>query len=246
MTETPKKAPKWKRILLKLSGEAFAGDRGHGIDAKAIEHIVDDIIEAVETYDVEVAIAVGGGNFWRGMAGAEGGIDRAQSDYMGMLAIVMNALALQDFFEQKGVYTRVQTAIRMPQIAEEYIRRRAIRHLEKGRIVIFAAGTGDPYFTSDNTAALRAVEIQADALLKGTHSGVDGIYTADPKKDPDATKIDQLTYLDVINKNLRVMDQTAITHARENDLPIVVFDLMGEGNLLGLLAGQDIGTRVTA
>ncbi len=239
-----KKTPRWNRILLKLSGEAFAGEKGFGIDGKAITKIVDDIIEAREAYDVEIAIAVGGGNFWRGMTGAEGGIDRAQSDYMGMLAIVMNALALQDFFEQRGVYTRVQTAIRMPQIAEEYIRRRAIRHLEKGRIVIFAAGTGDPYFTSDNTAALRAVEIQADVLLKGTHSGVDGIYTADPKKDAGATKIDSLEYLEVINKDLRVMDQTAITHARENDLPIVVFDLMGEGNLQGLLSGESIGTIV--
>ncbi len=246
MSETAKKKPRWNRILLKLSGEAFAGDRGHGIDAKAVSKIVADIIEVVDTYDVEIAIAVGGGNFWRGLAGAEGGIDRAQSDYMGMLAIVMNALALQDFFEQKGVYTRVQTAIRMPQIAEEYIRRRAIRHLEKGRIVIFAAGTGDPYFTSDNTAALRAVEIQADALLKGTHGGVDGIYTADPRKDPEATKMDEVTYLDVINKNLRVMDQTAISHARENELPIVVFDLMGEGNLLGLVSGESIGTMVKA
>ena len=233
------------RDRLKLSGEAFAGDQGHGIDGPSLERIVDDVIKAREEYDIELAITVGGGNFWRGMAGAErGGLDRAQSDYMGMLAIVMNALALQDFFEQRGVYTRVQSAIRMPQIAEEYIRRRAIRHLEKGRVVIFAAGTGDPFFTSDNTASLRAVEIQADVLLKGTHSGVDGIYTADPKLDKDATKIDELTYLDVINKNLRVMDQTAITHAKENKLPIVVFDLMGENNLQGLLAGEAIGTIV--
>lgn len=236
--------PRWKRVLLKLSGESFAGGNDFGIDAKALNRITDDIIQARETYDVEFAITVGGGNFWRGMAGAEGGIDRAQSDYMGMLAIVMNALALQDFFEQKGVYTRVQSSIRMPQIAEEYIRRRAIRHLEKGRIVIFAAGTGDPYFTSDNTAALRAVEIQADVLLKGTHSGVDGIYTADPKLDKNATKIDSLSYLDVINKDLRVMDTTAVTHAKENGLPIVVFDLMGDGNLMGLLSGESIGTIV--
>jgi len=239
-----KKQPRWKRVLLKLSGEAFAGDLGHGIDAKALEQITADIMQAQEMFDVEFAITVGGGNFWRGMTGAAGGMDRAQSDYMGMLAIVMNALALQDFFEQKGVYTRVQSAIRMPQIAEEYIRRRAIRHLEKGRIVIFAAGTGDPYFTSDNTAALRAVEIQADVLLKGTHGGVDGIYTSDPNKNPDATKIDKLTYLEVINKDLRVMDTTAITHSKENDLPVVVFDLMGEGNLIGLLNGESIGTIV--
>jgi len=239
-----KKKPRWNRILLKLSGEAFAGDQGHGINAKALNKISDDIIQATEMFDVEIAITVGGGNFWRGLAGAAGGIDRAQSDYMGMLAIVMNALALQDFFEQKGVYTRVQSAIRMPQIAEEYIRRRAIRHLEKGRIVIFAAGTGDPYFTSDNTAALRAVEIQADVLLKGTHGGIDGIYTADPRKDPNAEKIDELTYLDVINRDLRVMDSTAITHAKENNLPVVVFDLMGEGNLIGLLNGESIGTIV--
>jgi len=236
--------PRWKRILLKLSGEAFAGEVGYGIDGKVVQAIAEDILGVKEDLGVEVAIVVGGGNIWRGLAGAEGGLDRAQADYMGMLATVINALALQDIFEQMGAQTRLQSAIRMPQVAEEYIRRRAIRHLEKGRLVILAAGTGNPFFTSDTSAALRAVEIDADVLLKGTHGGVDGIYTADPRLDPSATKIDHLSYLDVINKDLRVMDQTAITHAKENELPIVVFDLMGSGNLRGLLQGETIGTIV--
>jgi len=230
--------------LLKLSGEAFAGEVGYGIDGKVVQGIAEDILSVKEELGVEVAIVVGGGNIWRGLAGAEGGLDRAQADYMGMLATVINALALQDIFEQMGAQTRLQSAIRMPQVAEEYIRRRAIRHLEKGRLVILAAGTGNPFFTSDTSAALRAVEIDADVLLKGTHGGVDGIYTADPRVDSSATKIDRLSYLDVINKDLRVMDQTAITHAKENALPIVVFDLMGSGNLRGLLQGETIGTIV--
>ena len=236
--------PQWGRILLKLSGEAFAGDRGHGIDAKVLERISDDIIDVRSNLGVEVAIVVGGGNFWRGLTGAEGGIDRAQADYMGMLATVRNAWALQDILEQKEGPTRLQSAIRMPQVAEEYIRRRAIRHLEKKRVVIFAAGTGSPFFTTDTTAALRAVEIDADVLLKGTHGGVDGIYTDDPRTNPDAVKLEQLTYLEVLNRNLRVMDSTAITHAKENDLPIVVFDLMAEGSLRALVCGQSIGTMV--
>lgn len=230
--------------MLKLSGEAFAGEVGYGIDGKVVQGIAEDILSVKEELGVEVAIVVGGGNIWRGLAGAEGGLDRAQADYMGMLATVINALALQDIFEQMGAQTRLQSAIRMPQVAEEYIRRRAIRHLEKGRLVILAAGTGNPFFTSDTSAALRAVEIDADVLLKGTHGGVDGIYTADPRVDSSATKIDRLSYLDVINKDLRVMDQTAITHAKENALPIVVFDLMGSGNLRGLLQGETIGTIV--
>ncbi len=237
-------SPRWNRILLKLSGEAFAGEKGFGIDGGVLEQIADDVVEA-RGLGVEVAIVVGGGNIWRGISGAEGGLDRAQADYMGMLATVMNALALQDVLEQRGVPTRTQSAIRMPQVAEEYIRRRAIRHLEKGRVVIFAAGTGNPFFTTDTTAALRAVEIDARVLLKGTHGGVDGIYTADPRVDPDATRIDELSYLDVLNQELRVMDSTAITHCMENQMPIVVFDLLGDGNLRSLLQGAAIGTLVS-
>ena len=236
--------PRWRRILLKLSGEAFAGEAGYGIDGKVVNQIAEDILSVREELDLEVAVVVGGGNIWRGLTGAEGGLDRAQADYMGMLATVMNALALQDIVERHGVQTRLQSAIRMPQIAEEYIRRRAIRHLEKGRLVILAAGTGNPFFTSDTSAALRAVEIDAEVLIKGTHGGVDGIYTDDPRTNPDATKIDKLSYLDVLNRDLRVMDSTAITHAKENDLPIVVFDLMAEGNLRRLLCGEAIGTIV--
>ncbi len=235
--------PRWNRILLKLSGEAFAGDKGFGIDNKVMDRIADDIIDVWKNLRTEVAIVVGGGNFWRGMTGAEGGLDRAQADYMGMLATVMNALALQDVLEQKNVPTRLQSAIRMPQVAEEYIRRRAIRHLEKHRVVIFAAGTGNPFFTTDTTAALRAVEIDADVLL-AAKNGVDGVYTDDPRTNPDATKLDELGYLDVLNRELRVMDPTAITHAKENGLPIVVFDLLAEGNLRALLCGKSIGTIV--
>lgn len=235
--------PRWQRILLKLSGEAFAGDRGFGIDHKVIDRIADDIIDVRKNLGVQVAIVVGGGNFWRGMTGVEGGLDRAQADYMGMLATVMNALALQDILEQKNVPTRLQSAIRMPQVAEEYIRRRAIRHLEKNRVVIFAAGTGNPFFTTDTTAALRAVEIDAEVLLSAKN-GVDGVYSDDPRTNPDAVRLDELGYLEVLNRDLRVMDPTAITHAKENDLPIVVFDMMGEGNLRGLLCGESIGTVV--
>ena len=242
MTDQP--STKWKRILLKLSGEAFAGSKGFGLDGEVLSRIADDIAEA-HGLGIEVAVVVGGGNLWRGLAGAQGGLDRAQADYMGMLATVINALALQDVLEQKGLPTRTQSAIRMPQVAEEYIRRRAIRHLEKGRVVIFAAGTGNPFFTTDTTAALRAVEIDADVLLKGTHGGVDGIYTADPRSNPDAEKIDHLSYLDVLNRELRVMDSTAITHCMEHHMPIVVFDLMGDGNLRGLLEGASIGTLVS-
>ena len=236
-------SPRWHRILLKLSGQAFAGEREFGIDHEVIDRITDDIIDVWKSLRVEVAIVVGGGNFWRGMTGAEGGLDRAQADYMGMLATVMNALALQDILEQKNVPTRLQSAIRMPQVAEEYIRRRAIRHLEKNRVVIFAAGTGNPFFTTDTTAALRAVEIDAEVLLSAKN-GVDGIYTDDPRTNPEAEKIDELGYLDVLNRDLRVMDPTAITHAKENNLPIVVFDMTGAGSLRNLLCGQSIGTMV--
>ena len=237
--------PKYQRILLKLSGEAFAGDKEFGIDGSVVHRIADDIMDARDNLGVEVAVVVGAGNIWRGMTGAQSGMDRAQADYMGMLATVMNALALQDILEQKGVPTRVQSAIAMPQVAEEYIRRKAIRHLEKERVVIFAAGTGNPFFTTDTTAALRAVEIDAEVLLKGTHGGVDGIYTADPRIDPNATKIDNLDFMEILNRELRVMDSTAITHCMENKMPIVVFDLMGEGNLRKLLCGESIGTLVS-
>ncbi len=235
---------KYRRVLLKLSGEAFAGDKGFGIDGSVLQQIANDIADARNNLGVEVAVVVGGGNIWRGISGAEGGLDRAQADYMGMLATVMNALALQDVLEQNDIPTRTQSAIRMPQVAEEYIRRRAIRHMEKGRVVIFAAGTGNPFFTTDTTAALRAVEIDADVLMKGTHGGVDGIYTDDPRTNPDATKIDSLSYLDVLNKGIKVMDSTAITHCMEHGMPIIVFDLMADGNLHGLLTGSTIGTLV--
>jgi len=240
---TDSSEPTYKRVLVKLSGEAFAGDKGFGIDGSVLQQMANDIGDARNNLGVEVAVVVGGGNIWRGISGAEGGIDRAQADYMGMLATVMNALALQDILEQNDIATRTQSAIRMPQVAEEYIRRRAIRHLEKGRVVIFAAGTGNPFFTTDTTAALRAVEIDADVLLSAKN-GVDGVYTADPKTDPTATKIDSLSYLDVLNKGLRVMDSTAITHCMEHKMPIRVFDMMEHGNLRGLLTGVSIGTLV--
>ena len=244
---SPDTAPvtgRWSRVLLKLSGEAFAGDRGLGIDGDTVGQIADEILD-VRSTGIDVAVVVGGGNLWRGMAGAGKGMDRAQADYMGMLGTVMNALALQDILERKGQPTRVQTAIHMAQVAEPYIRRKAIRHLEKGRVVIFAAGTGNPFFTTDTTAALRAVEIDAQAVLKGSHSGVDGIYTDDPRTNPDATKIDELSYLDVLNRGLAVMDSTAITLCMDNDLPILVFDLMTPGNVRSVTAGDPIGTLVS-
>jgi uridylate kinase len=239
------RAGRWHRIVLKLSGEAFAGDSSYGIEGGVVRRIAEDVVELRREFDVDVAVVVGGGNIWRGMTGAGAGMDRAQADYMGMLATVINALALQDTLEQLGQPTRVQTAIHMAQIAEPYIRRRAIRHLEKGRVVIFAGGTGNPFFTTDTTAALRAVEIEADAILKGTHSGIKGIYTADPKHDPDAQLISSVSYMDVLNRGLKVMDTTAITLCMDNDLPIVVFDLLERGNVRSLLAGEAIGTLVT-
>jgi uridylate kinase len=202
------------------------------------------VVEATEELGVEIAVVVGGGNIWRGAVGAGAGMDRAQADHMGMLATVINALALQDALERAGQPTRVQTAIQMAQIAEPYIRRRAMRHLEKGRVVIFAGGTGNPFFTTDTTAALRAAEIEAGAVLKGTHSGVDGIYTADPKLDPTASKLADVTYLDVLNRGLRVMDSTAITFCMDNQLEIVVFDVMTQGNIRRALLGEPIGTLV--
>jgi uridylate kinase len=235
---------RWSRILLKVSGEAFAGEAGFGIDGMIVQRIAKEIVEVRADHDIEIAIVVGGGNIWRGMSGAGAGMDRAQADYMGMLATVINALALQDTLEQLGQPTRVQSAIQMAQVAEPYIRRRAIRHLEKGRVVIFAGGTGNPFFTTDTTAALRAVEIEAGVLLKGTHSGTDGIYTDDPRTNPAAVKLEEVTYLDVLNMGLRAMDSTAITLCMDNDLPIVMFDLTGAGNVRALLEGGSVGTLV--
>lgn len=235
---------RWGRVLLKLSGEAFAGPLDAGIDSAAVRAIAADIADARARFDVDVAVVVGGGNIWRGIHGEGAGMDRSQADYMGMLATVMNALALQDTLERLDQPTRVQTAVHMAQIAEPYIRRRATRHLEKGRVVIFAGGTGNPFFTTDTTAALRAAEVEAEVVLKGTHGGTDGIYTADPRADPAATKFDRLSYLEVLNRGLEVMDATAITLCMDNEIPIVVFDLMGPGNLRSLLEGGRIGTLV--
>ncbi len=237
--------PRYERILLKLSGEAFApADTGYGIDAEKVARIAQEIAKVSTDSGVQFAIVVGGGNIFRGMAGASRGMDRARADYMGMLATVINALALQDAFEAIGQASRVQTAITMAQVAESYIPLRAIRHMEKGRVVIFAAGTGMPFITTDTGAALRAAEVGAQAVLKGTHSGVDGIYTADPRKDKNATKISRTTYLDVINKGLKVMDSTALTFCMDNNLPIVVFDVETSGNISKVLLGDDIGTTV--
>ena len=236
---------RWDRVVLKVSGEAFAGSDGFGIDGAVVSQIAGEIVAVRDEFDVDIAVVVGGGNIWRGMAGEGAGMDRAQADYMGMLATVINALALQDTLEQVGHPTRVQTAVHMAQIAEPYIRRRAIRHLEKGRVVIFAGGTGNPFFTTDTTAALRAVEIEAGVVLKGTHSGTDGIYTADPKDDPSATRLDEISYLDVIQRGLQAMDSTAVTLCMDNGVPIVMFDLMSPGNVRCILAGEQVGTLVS-
>ncbi len=237
--------PRWKRVVLKLSGEAFAGSAGYGVDGVIVKQIAEEIVEVRRELAVDIAIVVGGGNIWRGMTGAGAGMDRAQADYMGMLATVINALALQDTLEQLDQPTRVQTAVHMSQIAEPYIRRKAIRHLEKGRVVIFAGGTGNPFFTTDTTAALRAAEIDAEAILRGTHSGVDGIYTDDPKTNPEATLLTEVTYIDVLNQGLRAMDSTAITLCMDNSIPIVVFDLLARGNVRSILEGRSIGTLVS-
>jgi uridylate kinase len=239
------RSARWDRVVLKLSGEAFAGDAPYGIHGPTVRDIAREIVSTTREFDVELAVVVGGGNIWRGMAGAGAGMDRAQADYMGMLATVINALALQDTLEALGQPTRVQTAIHMSQVAEPYIRRRAIRHLEKGRVVIFAGGTGNPFFTTDTTAALRAVEIEAGVVLKGTHSGVEGVYTADPKVDPDAELLREVSYIDVLSRGLKVMDSTAISLCMDNKLPIVVFDLMASGNVASILGGEAIGTLVS-
>ena len=234
---------KYKRVVLKLSGEALAGEAGHGINPPEIRKVAEEIKE-VHDLGVEIAIVVGGGNMWRGEAGAAMGMERAQADYIGMLGTVMNALALQDNLESVGVPTRVQTAIEMRQVAEPYIRRKAVRHLEKGRIVIFAAGTGSPYFSTDTTAALRASEINADAILMAKN-GVDGVYSADPRQDENAVKYDNLTHLDIINKGLNVMDTTASSLSMDNDIPLVVFNMNKHGNIKKVVVGENIGTTVT-
>lgn len=232
---------KYKRILLKLSGEALMGSRQHGIDPARLKEYAIEIKQIVQK-KVEVAIVIGGGNIFRGVAGASNGMDRVQGDYMGMLATVINSLALQSALEEEGVCTRLQTAITMEAIAEPFIRRRAVRHLEKGRVVIFGAGTGNPYFTTDSAAVLRAIEINADVILKGTR--VDGIYTADPEKDKNAVKFDNITFSEVMKKGLKVMDMTAFTLSQENKLPIIVFDMNKKGNLERVVAGQNVGTIV--
>ncbi|HJD87455.1 UMP kinase [Empedobacter stercoris] len=233
---------KYKRILLKLSGEALMGDLQYGIDPNMLKQYAQQIREVAEL-GCEVAIVIGGGNIFRGVQGVASGMDRVQGDYMGMLATVINSMALQGALEDAGVNTRLQTAIRMEQIAEPFIKRRATRHLEKGRVVIFGAGTGNPYFTTDTAAVLRAIETQADVILKGTR--VDGIYTADPEKDPSAEKFETISYQEVYDKNLKVMDMTAFTLSEENNLPIIVFDMNTDGNLKKLILGENVGTLVT-
>jgi uridylate kinase len=231
----------YKRILLKLSGEALMGNRQYGIDPKRLAEYAQEIKDVVDK-GVEVAIVIGGGNIFRGVAGASNGMDRVQGDHMGMLATVINGLALQSALEDANIPTRLQSAIHINQVAEPFIRRKAMRHLEKGRVVIFSGGTGNPYFTTDSAAVLRAIEINADVILKGTR--VDGIYTADPEKDKDAVKFSNITFEDVLKKGLKVMDTTAFTLSQENNLPIIVFDMNAKGNLLKLIEGKEIGTKV--
>jgi uridylate kinase len=237
------KSIKFKRVLLKLSGEALMGKKEFGIDPEVLHQYAEEI-KAVSDFGTEIAIVIGGGNIFRGVQLVKGGtVDRAQGDYMGMLATVINAMALQAALEKIGVYTRLQSAIKMEQVAEPFIRRRAVRHLEKGRVVIFGAGTGNPYFTTDTAASLRAVEIEADVILKGTR--VDGVYSADPEKDPNATKFENISFGEVYRQGLSVMDLTAITLCQENNLPIIVFDMNQAGNLLNLVQGAKVGTLVS-
>jgi len=232
---------KYKRVLLKLSGEALMGDQKFGIDPQRLEQYTSEIKKVKES-GVELAIVIGGGNIFRGIQAEQSGMDRVQGDYMGMLATVINAMALQSALEGEGVFTRLMSGIKIDQVCEQFIRRRAIRHLEKGRLVIFGAGTGNPYFTTDSAASLRAVEIEADVVLKGTR--VDGIYSEDPEKNPLADRFSDITYTDVIQKGLNVMDMTAFTLCQENNLPIIVFDMNKPGNLLKIIKGEDIGTLV--
>jgi uridylate kinase len=232
-------------VVLKLSGEALADSTAGGnISGDVLDRLARQIAEVRRDLGVDVAVVVGGGNIWRGIEGASDGLDRAQSDYMGMLATTINALALQDALERVEQATRVMTAIDMAQVAEPYIRRRAIRHLEKGRVVIFAAGTGNPFFTTDTAAALRAAEIDADVILRGTHSGIDGVYTDDPRTNPEATLIEEVSFLDVLSRDLKAMDSAAIAVCKDNHIPIVVFDLLTDGNIRGLLEGKSIGTLI--
>ena len=232
---------RYKRVLLKLSGEALAGDLGYGIDPKVVDSLADEIADVVHD-GVQLAIVVGGGNIFRGVSGATDGMDRAQADYIGMLATVMNALALQDAFERHGIFSRVQSAINMQEVSEPYIRRRAIRHMEKGRVVILAAGTGNPYFTTDTTAALRACELDVDVLMKATK--VDGVDESDPVKNPDAKRYDRISYMLVLSQGLNVMDSTATSLCMDNKVPMIVFDLTVQGNIARALKGEDVGTTV--
>ncbi|MDP9728873.1 UMP kinase [Alicyclobacillus tolerans] len=234
--------PKYRRIILKLSGEALAGDKGYGIDSEMMSNIALQVREVADL-GVQMAIVVGGGNIWRGVSASARGMDRATADYVGMLATVMNALSLQDALEKLGVDTRVQTSVEMSQVAEPYIRRRAIRHLEKGRVVIFAGGTGNPYFSTDTTAALRAAEIEAEVILMAKN-GVDGVYTADPLKDPTAVKYDELEFMDVLNQGLGVMDSTATSLCMDNNIPLLVFALGESGNIRRAVMGEAVGTMV--
>ena len=232
---------KYKRVLLKLSGEALAGDQGYGIDPNVVDDLAEQILPIVRD-GVQLAIVVGGGNIFRGLAGSAEGMDRAQADYIGMLATVMNALALQDAFERHGIFSRVQSAINMQEVSEPYIRRRAMRHLDKGRVVILAAGTGNPYFTTDTTAALRACELDVDCLMKATK--VDGVYDSDPVTNPDAKKFERITYMEVLSRGLHVMDATATSLCMDNDMPMIVFDLTEPGNISRALKGENVGTTV--
>ena len=232
---------KYKRVLLKISGEALAGDQGYGIDPKVVDDLAEEILPIVRD-GVSLAVVVGGGNIFRGLAGSAEGMDRAQADYIGMLATVMNALALQDAFERHGIFSRVQSAINMQEVSEPYIRRRAMRHLDKGRVVILAAGTGNPYFTTDTTAALRACELDVDCLMKATK--VDGVYDSDPVTNPDAKKFERITYMEVLNRGLHVMDATATSLCMDNNMPMIVFDLGTPGNISRALKGENVGTTV--
>ena len=232
---------KYKRVLLKISGEALAGNQGYGIDPRVVDDLAEEILPIVKD-GVQLAVVVGGGNIFRGLAGSAEGMDRAQADYIGMLATVMNALALQDAFERHGIFSRVQSAINMQEVSEPYIRRRAMRHLDKGRVVILAAGTGNPYFTTDTTAALRACELDVDCLMKATK--VDGVYDSDPVTNPDAKKFDRISYMEVLNRGLHVMDATATSLCMDNDMPMIVFDLTTSGNISRALKGESVGTTV--
>lgn len=241
-SEKPSGPKKYKRVLLKLSGEAFIGEKPYGIDPKILDQISSELKEVIDL-GVELALVIGGGNIFRGVSGASAGMDRASADYMGMLATVMNSVALQDALEKKGVYTRVLSALPIDAVAEPYIRRRAIRHLEKGRVVIFAAGTGNPYFSTDTAASLRAMEIEAQAVFKATK--VDGVYDKDPAKFKDAVRLERLSYIEVLQKGLKVMDATAVSLCMDHKLPIVVFNMIGEGNIKKAILGEELGTIVS-